>query len=86
MTLTGAEAARIRRFFTNFLWVRQEATFYWLPGSRRVIARASGVDPKGRRPLPRAAVLIGAFRYPCDPFNFMDDLNDALRRLDNDRP
>ena len=86
MTLTGAEAARTRRFFTHFLWLRQEATFYWLQGSRRLIGRAEHVGARGRREIPRAAILVGSYRYPCDPFNFMDDLYDALRRLDNDRP
>jgi len=80
MTLSGPEASRIRRYFTNALWVKHAANFYWLQSSRRVIS--FGADCKRLEALPRSAILIGLYRYPCDPFNFMDDLYDALRRLD----
>ena len=38
--LSGPEASRIRRYFTNALWVKHAANFYWLQSSRRVISLA----------------------------------------------
>ena len=80
MTLSGPEASRIRRYFTNALWVKGEANFYWLPKARRAMSFGSGCTRL--EALPRSAILIGLYRHPCDPFDFLDDLYDAIRRIE----
>lgn len=81
MNLTEHEFARIRRYFSNALWVKHCADFYWLPHSRRVISILH--DHRSSAAIPRAAVLIGTFRHPYQPASFMDDLDDLLSILDH---
>lgn len=79
MPLEAHELRRIRRYFTNALWVKHAADFYWLPESRRVVSFGAGSSRLEQ--LPRAAVLIGVYRQPCDPDLFLEDLNDKIAQL-----
>lgn len=79
MTLATHEARRIRRYFTNALWKKLCAEFYWLPESRRVLSLERGASRTDS--LPRAAILIGIYRHPCDAALFLEDLNDKIDQL-----
>lgn len=81
MSLTVREAARIRRYFSTVLWIKHCADFYWLPTSRRVVSLLH--DHKSNATVPRAAILIGTFRHPYKPAEFMDDLNDLIALLEH---
>lgn len=79
------ERAKLRRYFLSVLWVAQGIDVYWLPERRHILTRGvSGA--RGPQAIPRTAVYVGRYEYPCSSVDFLSDVQDLISRLPGDTP
>lgn len=84
VTLTPSERAAVRRYFIVCLNNLPEFDAYWLPAARWIAARS--VIAEKRHALPDDAIHLGTYASPCNPDDFVSDLEDCLAQHENVAP
>lgn len=79
--LSNEERARLRQKFASSLCTIQSMLVYWSPALRQIYARSE--QAMKRHVLPDDAVHVGRYGYPCNPDDFLGDLDAVLARLEH---
>lgn len=86
--MTPTERIRIQRHFAAAIATLECMAVWYSPDLNRIFTRSHPFDPatihvhlRGKRAIPADAIRVGDYAMPFPSSQFMDDLAEAIRRV-----